>query len=805
MFSRISFTLILLIAAALFVQVIAQSSPEKRAADTIAIHISANDSTWRLEPIFGFGILCFPWDVDKINQNLYSNLRYNMFRFGTLSLDWSFPSTLLPPNKPTLQQWSTFDAEMRRIARLCRKVKDAGAIVGADLDGIPRWLSSCPDNTGHFPQFIFNSPLWRACPPNDYLEWASIVERVVRIFADEGLPDFYWGVWNEPEWTLYGTQEEYFEIYKTTAQAIRRGSPQAKVGGTNDVGLSSAKWQYDKYDTLIDYTKIRRTAEPMMKSFLGYVARENLPLDFVDWHFPTTDPRSDGFEKQVRQLKEWLRSYGLNENIPIRIGEWTVSPCGDEAASELGAAYVVSMLKEMARLGIPFHNHTSLLDQTGWTDSCWTHVGTFSDGLNHPHGIARAKYNAFRLISKLLPVRIPVGIDDAFLDVIATTDENKKQYSILIANYVNHSPQRFYKMVHDEVVKRSILTPTEIIAFDTCIAQQIQIGRRPEVAIQFCLSQLSSDKQQQIITIVQQIQAIVDERKTSPVDVILSIADLPSTIYSSKQYIIDWEHANACRYNKRTEPTPSTTACGVGGAIDQRWASVVNIAETAFRQELVRRNWTPTDLQTLEQYLLVSCNAQMKKGLDSLRACAELWLRNHPNSFSKPDSLVRTDIGTATNIYITTKTAEEKRAADEINTLTDVGLFPVQSGIIHTSNGETKLTLSLIPNAVTLIKLAEETSSIYPLTHSNESKMYQNYPNPFNPVTTIGFSIPRRSNVTLKIFDVLGREVEILVNGELDAGEHSVIFGAKDLPSGVYFYRLLAFSGLETRTMVLAK
>jgi len=84
-------------------------------------------------------------------------------------------------------------------------------------------------------------------------------------------------------------------------------------------------------------------------------------------------------------------------------------------------------------------------------------------------------------------------------------------------------------------------------------------------------------------------------------------------------------------------------------------------------------------------------------------------------------------------------------------------------------------------------------------------RLYQNYPNPFNPSTTIRFSLPQRSHVTLRVLDVLGREVATLVDGELNPGQHSVVFDAKNLPSGVYFYRLTAGPFVQQQKMIVVK
>jgi len=81
----------------------------------------------------------------------------------------------------------------------------------------------------------------------------------------------------------------------------------------------------------------------------------------------------------------------------------------------------------------------------------------------------------------------------------------------------------------------------------------------------------------------------------------------------------------------------------------------------------------------------------------------------------------------------------------------------------------------------------------------------QNYPNPFNPSTTIEFGIPQNGFVTLKIFNVLGKEVATLVNGQIEAGKHKVDFDATDLNSGVYFYRIESANFVETKKMILLK
>jgi hypothetical protein len=96
------------------------------------------------------------------------------------------------------------------------------------------------------------------------------------------------------------------------------------------------------------------------------------------------------------------------------------------------------------------------------------------------------------------------------------------------------------------------------------------------------------------------------------------------------------------------------------------------------------------------------------------------------------------------------------------------------------------------------------------ITEKYSHKLFQNYPNPFNPKTKIKFTIPsvqtqRAVSVKLKVYDVLGNEIETLVNEYKPAGEYEVEFDGKVLPSGIYFYQIKCSNFIETKKMSLLK
>lgn len=110
-------------------------------------------------------------------------------------------------------------------------------------------------------------------------------------------------------------------------------------------------------------------------------------------------------------------------------------------------------------------------------------------------------------------------------------------------------------------------------------------------------------------------------------------------------------------------------------------------------------------------------------------------------------------------------------------------------------------------NAAKVVSVKEETGQL-----PSDYRLEQNFPNPFNPDTTIKFSIPKTAskneamqNVSLKIYDILGRQVASLINESKYPGSYQVKFNAGNLPSGSYFYELIAGNFTQTKKMILMK
>jgi predicted GH43/DUF377 family glycosyl hydrolase len=110
-----------------------------------------------------------------------------------------------------------------------------------------------------------------------------------------------------------------------------------------------------------------------------------------------------------------------------------------------------------------------------------------------------------------------------------------------------------------------------------------------------------------------------------------------------------------------------------------------------------------------------------------------------------------------------------------------------------------KLGYATAPDTVTALFEIED------IIVPGEYLLHQNYPNPFNPSTTIEFTIPKSEFVELKVYNILGKEVSILVSNKLHQGNHTYTFDGKNLASGIYYYQLVAGDYTEVKKMILLR
>jgi photosystem II stability/assembly factor-like uncharacterized protein len=129
------------------------------------------------------------------------------------------------------------------------------------------------------------------------------------------------------------------------------------------------------------------------------------------------------------------------------------------------------------------------------------------------------------------------------------------------------------------------------------------------------------------------------------------------------------------------------------------------------------------------------------------------------------------------------------------NALNEIFMLDQNTGFIVGSGG--KILSTLNGGTTGLIPV----NNVIPKAFS----LHQNYPNPFNPATNIKFDIPKSSYTRLSVYDALGRELEMLVNENLQPGTYEINFDAHSIPSGVYYYALRSGSFSDTRKMVLVK
>ncbi len=161
-------------------------------------------------------------------------------------------------------------------------------------------------------------------------------------------------------------------------------------------------------------------------------------------------------------------------------------------------------------------------------------------------------------------------------------------------------------------------------------------------------------------------------------------------------------------------------------------------------------------------------------------------------------------IGSGNKIYLWDQSASMSILYESTHTIKGLYKKP-DSELLYVLTTDELFELNIESGTTTSLKTLPVSSEPEPTDLPNQVVLHQNYPNPFNPSTVIRYQLPVSSVVSLKLFDILGREVAVLVDGKVNAGSHQVTFNAYGLSSGVYFYRLETTGFVDTKQFTLIK
>jgi hypothetical protein len=275
-------------------------------------------------------------------------------------------------------------------------------------------------------------------PPKDPEKWAAVALGIIRHYNEGWAGGFrwdvrYWEIWNEPDvrpnmWS--GSDEDYYQLYRTTAKAIRSSFPDLKIGGPG-IGNTGAI-----YGGALQPT-------PFLNAFLDLCKREELPVDFLSWHCYTNDPME--LVVRARAVRRLLDDKKLFRTRSF-LDEWGYLPDNSwEALQKTTPAFLRQRFYDRMSgpEGAAFVATTLLKLQDAPVDGCCLfHGETGGFGLFNPNGVPYKNYFAIRAVRELMrtPIRVQInGRPPAGVTIVAGASEDRKSATILIASMAQSS------------------------------------------------------------------------------------------------------------------------------------------------------------------------------------------------------------------------------------------------------------------------------------------------------------------------------------------------------------------------------
>lgn len=282
---------------------------------------------------------------------------------------------------------------------------------------MPLWLSSSTDTTMVEPGILF----YNAVPPSDYNVWNTLVDSIVDKINNQWGLDVYYEIWNEPDGNFWqGTEQEYFEFYKNTLQAIKSNHPNAKVGGpTVSSFVSSFSGSFPN-----GYLTNAQLDATIIGQVIDSCVAWGTPMDFFSWHKFGLNLYVE--DNQINYLNQKLISSGHGV-VPFLVSEWNLGAGYRE--SGLDPAYMINYVQCSADHGISGQMVAAWQDFEMGTEEFHGDYGLLSWGALH-----KPSWKALLLLNKMNGQLLNVDTTN-YRNLNTIASYKNDTLSVLVSNY----------------------------------------------------------------------------------------------------------------------------------------------------------------------------------------------------------------------------------------------------------------------------------------------------------------------------------------------------------------------------------
>lgn len=454
-----------------------------------------------------------------------------------------------------------------KLTQWIKQINNKGGKVLIRLMPVPNWLRKRGIPNGSW------------YPPRDYDQWASFVEGLADFYNNKLGIDVMYAVWDEPDSFWYGSEEEYFKLYKYSVLGVKRANRKARIGGPAVAGWDSVKGKDDKR---------RPERKPMLYNFIKYCSQNNirelgyksLPLELVIWHAFNQDPFAYyAYKMPVQKVRKWLKEFGYGNETELVMGSWTAwfEPGNYETSrdrdTEVMASYAVTNLIALEEAGFDHQVFFGLFEdwQRGYDPKKESYLlDTYGKssffggyGIFTTDNIIKPVFNAFKAVSMMEGNKLDVQVQDPFITAIAAIRE--KKIMLLVSNFIPYGSiysnwlSNFKENMEARLYEQGGYSPEKLVKIRKDILEtKMSREQRKLIEKGDIYSLPIPERLKNIIKKTRKIMVLYEKgskkRKRSSLNASIAFNNLPkNTKLKYERYLIDSEHSNGYTARKQIQ------------------------------------------------------------------------------------------------------------------------------------------------------------------------------------------------------------------------------------------------------------